>query len=530
MLLPLCLLLPAAGGVHAQMLYGVASLGSSGIKDRLVSVDVKTGRLTELCQLSGESAALGVSSIDGRIYYVDQGKLPINVVAVTPPSAPTGATCPEVKVATPLRSYVFRATFCPDGSFYVGALAEPQIIKLDPATGMVKKSMSFNNIPMHGSGDFDCASNGDLYVLAPTLGGSVGTPYSLYRMKAADLNATPDKGYVPRIVVGKTSLSGDYAGLAEVARGSSSFTSTGCSPVLTDPCFVASFTTTSDARLVTIDASDAIARPLGPKFCNSGCNQDYVLADLGAVLPIDLSIVKTAAPAALQGQTVTYSLLVSNAGVGTAVTSGVKVVDKFDPATFSSVAWSCAVDKAGAATELATSCTAAGTGNISSPVSLSVGGSVKFSITATLASGFVGKASNVARLELSSLLFDENTDNDVSAPATTAVSPAAHLTLDKTNGTDSLVAGQTTSYTVTVANLGPGDAPGTLVRDAPGAGLSCASVSCSATAGASCPVGLSMASLTSAGQALPTFSAGSTVRFVVKCEVTASGFPQAQVP
>lgn len=110
---------------------------------------------------------------------------------------------------------------------------------------------------------------------------------------------------------------------------------------------------------------------------------------------------------------------------------------------------------------------------------------------------------------------------------TTTITPTcvnATLTLVKTNGVLALVAGQTTSYTITVANEGPGAAGGTILKDPATPGLSCtANPTCTATAGAACPVSLAIGSLQSSGLNIPTLGAASSVTFVLTCGVTATG-------
>ena len=118
---------------------------------------------------------------------------------------------------------------------------------------------------------------------------------------------------------------------------------------------------------------------------------------------------------------------------------------------------------------------------------------------------------------------DKNTANNTASVLTT-VGPSANITISKTNGTANLVAGSTTSYTVTIANLGPADAAGSVFTDAVTTGLSCTAVSCTATAANICPAAPTINSLQSAGLLLsPTFPAGSTASFVVTCGVTATG-------
>ncbi|MBI2769508.1 MAG: DUF11 domain-containing protein [Burkholderiales bacterium] len=110
------------------------------------------------------------------------------------------------------------------------------------------------------------------------------------------------------------------------------------------------------------------------------------------------------------------------------------------------------------------------------------------------------------------------------ATVTTVIHPAALLTISKTNAAAGVAAGQTTTYTITVANLGPADAPGTLVTDSPGPGLSCISMSCSTNGSASCPPALDLPTFQSTGLTItPTFAANSSVTFHLTCEVTATG-------
>ena len=108
------------------------------------------------------------------------------------------------------------------------------------------------------------------------------------------------------------------------------------------------------------------------------------------------------------------------------------------------------------------------------------------------------------------------------ATATASVSQVATLTVSKDNGITTIAAGGTSSYTITFSNLGPSDATGTLVRDIPSAGLSCTTLGCSATGGASCP-SLSVPLFLSSGLSLPAFPSGSQVVFALGCGVTATG-------
>ncbi|RZJ22659.1 MAG: DUF11 domain-containing protein [Haliea sp.] len=114
--------------------------------------------------------------------------------------------------------------------------------------------------------------------------------------------------------------------------------------------------------------------------------------------------------------------------------------------------------------------------------------------------------------------------NNTSTATTAITCGTTLLTVSKDNGSVSVVSGGTTSYTVTVANAGPSDGAGTTLTDVPTAGLSCTTVTCSATGGALCPApSMPFVSLTT-GVLIPTLGAGSTASFVVNCAVSASGF------
>ena len=113
-----------------------------------------------------------------------------------------------------------------------------------------------------------------------------------------------------------------------------------------------------------------------------------------------------------------------------------------------------------------------------------------------------------------------NTDTAVVSPGCVT----ANISITKTNGTASVLVGSSASYTVTVSNLGPGNAPGMVVTDPAVTGLSCSVVTCSVNAGtAVCPASPTVAALQGSGLVIPTLNAASTLSFVVGCSVTATG-------
>ncbi|NCT70935.1 MAG: DUF11 domain-containing protein [Xanthomonadaceae bacterium] len=92
------------------------------------------------------------------------------------------------------------------------------------------------------------------------------------------------------------------------------------------------------------------------------------------------------------------------------------------------------------------------------------------------------------------------------------------LSITKTDGITAMLPGASTTYTVVVTNNDyedvAGYADGAVVRDPAAAGLTKTAVSCTASGGAVCPSGLTVASLES-GATIPTFPPGSRLTFSV---------------
>ena len=115
--------------------------------------------------------------------------------------------------------------------------------------------------------------------------------------------------------------------------------------------------------------------------------------------------------------------------------------------------------------------------------------------------------------------------NNTTSFATPSNCVSATLTISKTNAGSTLTAGQTTSYTITVANLGPGAAGGTTVRDPVAPGLSCTTnPTCAVSGGgAVCPAPLTIGTFQNPGFTINTFPPASSLTFVLTCGVTATG-------
>lgn len=140
-------------------------------------------------------------------------------------------------------------------------------------------------------------------------------------------------------------------------------------------------------------------------------------------------------------------------------------------------------------------CTGLGTGTATPTILGTAGGSVLLSAAAT------------------------SLGNDIVCTFTNRPTTAA-LSIAKTNGSNTLTVGQTTTYTITVANTAGDNAAGAIVQDPITPGLSCTSISC---AGAACPApaSVTISALQSSGIVLGSFPAGSNALFTVTCDVTA---------
>jgi uncharacterized repeat protein (TIGR01451 family) len=104
----------------------------------------------------------------------------------------------------------------------------------------------------------------------------------------------------------------------------------------------------------------------------------------------------------------------------------------------------------------------------------------------------------------------------------------ADVSVTKSTAAGTVVSGEVRNFTVVVSNTGPVAADGTMVSDAPSAGLTCPvagnPITCAASGGAACPGAAALPSLVGGGVAVPTLPAGGSVTFTVPCRVTASGF------
>jgi uncharacterized repeat protein (TIGR01451 family) len=505
------LFLLASQPVSAQVVYGIGDpVGGAALFNTFYIVNPNTGVATlpsvpsTLPAGVTESVAIGVSPINGLVYWVER--------AVATPrfgtwSPATGATSIVGNAATPAGITSFlRATFCPNGRFYIAANgsaggAGAEIYEINPSNGALIRTLVVTNLPINGSGDIVCLSNGDMYMAAQSTTPSAATgPYVLYRATQGQIGTG---GTFAATFVGNIGTSTQAInGLSERPDGQ----------IIASAAFNVSAT-------YVIATSTGVATTLTTAAGVS-------LADLSREFPRDVSVSKTATPtAALQGKFVQYTVLATNSGP--AVAGSVTIADTLNSTAYdlTSVTWTCSVLSAGSATAVTTACGAAsGTGNISTYANLSINSAVQYVITAPLRSSFTGTVTNSVSATLTGTTVDVNPSNN-STTVTSTVSPAATLTIAKTNGVGTLTAGQTTSYTITVANLGPASVTNAVLSDPAVAGLSCLpTVTCAVASGtATCPTApISLASVQT-GLPIPSLGVNSSMTFVLTCAVTATG-------
>lgn len=189
----------------------------------------------------------------------------------------------------------------------------------------------------------------------------------------------------------------------------------------------------------------------------------------------DLSVSKQGPDQAVAGLELTYRIEVRNAGPSDAL--GMRVTDPLPP-QLGNARWTC-VSSSGS------SCPAAGTGPLDMPADLLVGGLLEIELTARVSPAHVGPLSNTVQLVNEPGALDPNPD-DNSDSWTTEVLRVADASVLKSNGVDGVVAGESYTWDIRVANAGPSDAPQLRVRDVLPVGLRDASWTCMPSGAASC--------------------------------------------
>jgi uncharacterized repeat protein (TIGR01451 family) len=191
----------------------------------------------------------------------------------------------------------------------------------------------------------------------------------------------------------------------------------------------------------------------------------------------DLAITKTdGVTSVVAGGSVTYTITASNAGPSNA--SGATVADTL-PAILTGGTWTCVAAGGG-------TCTASGSGNINDTVNLPAGGSVTYTVSATVSPAATGTLSNTATVSAPAGVTDPNPGNN-SATDTDTIGQSGDLAVTLTGPAGSVTAGDTVVYTLAVGNSGPSNATGATVTSTLAPAPTSVNWTCVGSGGASCP-------------------------------------------
>jgi len=181
-------------------------------------------------------------------------------------------------------------------------------------------------------------------------------------------------------------------------------------------------------------------------------NRQNVSFNTMETLPgIDLSVSANDNPdPAVAGGSLTLTVTVANnSAFGI---SGITVTDNF-PVGFTSPNWTANFAGAGSTG------TASGSGNISETITLAAGGSVTYTITGVVDTGFSGTLTNTATASLPNGFTDPDTNNN-SASSDTTVAFGSDLAVSVVDSPDPVLVNGQLTYTVTITNNGPVTATG----------------------------------------------------------------------
>ena len=230
---------------------------------------------------------------------------------------------------------------------------------------------------------------------------------------------------------------------------------------------------------------------------------------------VDLAVSKTnGVNQVTPGTNVTYTIIVTNLGRGDAI--GATVTDTF-PADLTGVTWTCS----GQTGPPASTCSApSGAGNINLMADLQVGSAITIVATGTLSTSATGTLVNTASAAPVGIVDPAPGNN--SATDTDTMTPEADLDVNVTDGSCYVLPGNPVTYTVTVVNDGPSDAPSASVADTVPAELTVNSWTCAATGSASCGAASGVGPLSDS----PALTAGDGVTYTVSATVSGSATGQ----
>ncbi len=233
----------------------------------------------------------------------------------------------------------------------------------------------------------------------------------------------------------------------------------------------------------TLSNTATVAAPGGVTDPTPGNNS---ATDTDTLTPrANLAIAKTdGVTTAAPGGNVTYTIVAFNAGPSNA--PGSTVADTF-PASLTAT-WTCV--GAGGGT-----CPASGAGSFSNTVNLPVGGSVTYTVNATISVSATETLSNTATVAVPGGVTDPVPGNN-SATDTDILVATADLAITKTDGSAGYTPGEVLTYTIVASSSGPTPVTGATVTDAIPAQLTDASWTCVASVGSACGAASGTGSIT----------------------------------
>jgi uncharacterized repeat protein (TIGR01451 family) len=211
------------------------------------------------------------------------------------------------------------------------------------------------------------------------------------------------------------------------------------------------------------------------------------------------------------GEKVTYTIVVSNAGPSALM--GATVSDA-PPLALLNPTWQSTASNA-------TSTPSSNSGDINATVTISSGGRITYTLNGTLAPDATGTLANTAKVMPPAGITLVNSITEATDIDTLVL--AADLSITKSaSPTPTVVAGETLTYTLVVANGGPSNIAGALINDALPGALTNALRTCVAGSGANCGSAGGSGSLSNVPVSL---QAGSTltITLVGKLDPAASG-------
>ena len=217
---------------------------------------------------------------------------------------------------------------------------------------------------------------------------------------------------------------------------------------------------------------------------------------------VDVSIAMTGSPDPVRAaETLTYTLAVSNTGPSDA--TNVAVIDhlpagvEFVSDAGTGAGWSCIL---GSGTVTCTRASLAA--GVADP-------DIKLEVKAPDQSDSISNTATVSATEADRVPAN-NSATDINT-----VTAVSDLQITNGDGKTLVDEGLDTSYTIVVSNAGPSDASGAVFKDAAVDNLNVTRITCSANAGAECPLLLAISAMQGAGIAIPTLPRGSSVTFIV---------------